>query len=241
MAFLVPLDVFSEPGKNDSGGDMTQPTQRSLFAVVFEVKPNPTRMDDYLRVASGLRPELIKVPGFLENERFRSRSRPGVLLSLSLWDDEKALVRWRVMEKHHEAQMKGREGIFEDYHLRVGEVTYVTGPFADRKVGWVRQDATEVGQAKTLTIIDGVLSPPLWQFVEATVPGRPSAVSYEIYDHLTTHGRSAIVVGWNSLDDANGFAKELTSKNTAQIQIYTIRIIRDYGLKDRREAPQFYK
>lgn len=52
-------------------------------------------------------------------ERFESRSTPGWLLSRSLWREESALIAWREMFEHREAQQKGRHGIFEDYRIRV--------------------------------------------------------------------------------------------------------------------------
>ncbi|QRN52117.1 antibiotic biosynthesis monooxygenase family protein [Dyella caseinilytica] len=216
--------------------------KRSLFAVVFEVKPDEARGADYLRIAKGLRPELTQMPGFLENERFRSRSRPGYLLSLSLWDDEKALVRWRTVEKHHQAQVEGRQGVLDDYHIRVGEVTRVAGRYTDQPVGWMRQDQTQVGQAAALTIIDGVVPPSssLWKFAGSIAPGHGDVVSEDIFDHLTTPGRMAMLVGWRTQQEANAFAEDAIRHNDVHAQIYAIRVIRDYGLKDRREAPQFY-
>lgn len=229
--------------------DSTPPTapvagadQRSLFAVVFEVKPNAQRGADYLRIAKGLRPELVNMPGFLENERFRSRSRPGYLLSLSLWDDEKALVRWRSVEKHHQAQSDGRDGVLDDYHIRVGEVTRVAGPFADRPVGWMRQDETRVGQAEALTIIDGTVSPDsaLWKLANNAARNTSGVVSQDVFDHLTMPGRIAMLIGWHTQAQANAFAEAAMRHNDVHAHIYAIRVIRDYGLKDRREAPQFY-
>lgn len=216
--------------------------KRSLFAVVFEVKPDAARGDDYLRIAKGLRPVLTAMPGFLENERFRSRTRPDYLLSLSLWDDEKALVRWRTVEKHHEAQMEGRQGVLDDYHIRVGEVTRVAGTYADRQVGWMQQDETQVGQAEALTIIDGVVPTDsgLWTFARKLAVGQDGVASSDTFDHLTTSGRIAMLVGWRSQQDANMFAQAAMQHNDVHAQIYAIRVIRDYSLKDRREAPQFY-
>ncbi|WP_192557526.1 antibiotic biosynthesis monooxygenase family protein [Dyella acidiphila] len=215
---------------------------RSLFAVVFEVKPDPARGADYLRIAQGLRPILTQMPGFLENERFRSRTRAGYLLSLSLWDDEKALVRWRSVEKHHQAQSDGRQGVLDDYHIRVGEVTRVAGPYADRPVGWMRQDPTQIGQAAALTIIDGVVPPgsALWKFASAAAADHDGAIGSDIFDHLSTPGRIALLAGWRSQQEANTFAEQAMRHNDVHAQIYAIRVIRDYGLHDRREAPQFY-
>src|SRR5271170_4383948 len=93
-----------------------------MFAVIFEVNPKPERWDDYLSNAKLLKPELEKIDGFIANERYASRRREGWLVSLSLWRDEKALIRWRTLALHHEVQAKGRAEIFADYHLRVGEI-----------------------------------------------------------------------------------------------------------------------
>ncbi|MGA8614602.1 MAG: antibiotic biosynthesis monooxygenase [Xanthobacteraceae bacterium] len=81
------------------------------------------RWNDYLDLAKYLKPKLEAIDGFIDNERFESKRTKGRVLSLSTWRDEKAVVRWRTQGEHHEVQEKGRFEIFEDYHLRVGEVT----------------------------------------------------------------------------------------------------------------------
>ena len=94
-----------------------------MFAVIFEVQPKQARWNDYLALAGLLRSELEKIDGFLDNERFSSRRGAGWILSLSIWRDEKALVRRRTVGLHHDAQQRGRSEIFsDDYHLRVGEI-----------------------------------------------------------------------------------------------------------------------
>ena len=93
-----------------------------MIAVIFEVEPAEGRFDDYLDHAARLRPELEKMPGFLSVERFRSLTNPGKLLSLSFWEDEAAVRRWRNHPGHRETQRAGREGIFAGYRLRVAAV-----------------------------------------------------------------------------------------------------------------------
>src|SRR6202011_965900 len=92
----------------------------AMFAVIFEVNPRPEQWDTYLGYAKALRPELERIDGFLDNERFSSMRRPGWLLSLSTWRDEKAVIRWRIFARHHEIQERGRSEVFRGYHLRVG-------------------------------------------------------------------------------------------------------------------------
>jgi heme-degrading monooxygenase HmoA len=94
-----------------------------MFAVIFEVQPKKERFDDYLDLAKQLKPKLEAIEGFIDIDRFGSKRMAGRVLSLSIWRDEKAVVRWRAQGDHHGAQQKGRFEIFEDYRLRVGEIT----------------------------------------------------------------------------------------------------------------------
>jgi len=95
-----------------------------MFSVIFEVHPRPEQWDNYLGNAGMLRPELEQVDGFVDNIRYKSLTRPGWILSLSGWRDEKSVVRWRTAQRHHMVQEKGRSEILLDYHLRVGQITH---------------------------------------------------------------------------------------------------------------------
>src|SRR6266851_8542035 len=128
-----------------------------MFAVIFEVQPRRERWDDYLNLAKLLKPELEKIEGFIDNERFASKRTKGRLLSLSTWRDEKAVIRWRTHGIHHGAQEKGRFDIFEDYHLRVGEITADTQIPKGGTLQEQRFDETETGTGKAVTISE--LSP----------------------------------------------------------------------------------
>src|SRR5947208_1461687 len=66
-----------------------------MFAVIFEVRPKKERWDEYLALAGQLKPKLEAIDGFVENERFASKREEGRLLSLSIWRDEKAVIRRR--------------------------------------------------------------------------------------------------------------------------------------------------
>src|ERR1700735_132939 len=130
-----------------------------MFTVVFEVHPAPGKKDEYLGLAKHLKPILESIDGFIDNERFESTRRDGWVLSLSTWRDEKAVVRWRTQGEHHLVQEKGRNGVFSDYHLRVGEVTFDSRPPEGLEVIEQRLDATEIGEAKAVAITE--VSPAL--------------------------------------------------------------------------------
>ena len=93
-----------------------------MYAVIFEVEPEPDGVQDYLDIAAHLHPELEKIDGFISIERFKSLSQDSKILSLSFWRDEDAIARWRQQGQHHAAQSAGRDRIFRDYRIRVAAV-----------------------------------------------------------------------------------------------------------------------
>ncbi len=93
-----------------------------MIAVIFEVTLAEGKTEQYLDIATNLRPLLEDIDGFISIERFSSLTNEGKLLSLSFWRDEKAIEAWRNIESHRLAQEKGRGGVFADYRLRVANV-----------------------------------------------------------------------------------------------------------------------
>jgi len=93
-----------------------------MIAVIFEVHPADGRKDQYLDIAAALLPLAREVDGFVSVERFQSLSDPSKLLALSFFRDEESVQQWRKLAAHRSAQRKGRDGVFEDYRLRVAQV-----------------------------------------------------------------------------------------------------------------------
>jgi heme-degrading monooxygenase HmoA len=93
-----------------------------VIAVIFEVEVAPGQRDGYLDMAAAMRAHLAQIDGFVSVERFESLTTPGKLLSLSVWEDEAALDRWRQLPAHRCAQAQGRDTFFTDYRLRVAGV-----------------------------------------------------------------------------------------------------------------------
>jgi len=93
-----------------------------VIAVIFEFTPIEGRFADYKALAEGLADDVNRAEGFISIERFESISNKGKFVSLSFWRDEESVRKWRNLQKHREAQKKGRGGIFESYRLRIAEV-----------------------------------------------------------------------------------------------------------------------
>ena len=205
-----------------------------MFVVIFTVEPKPGKAEAYLELARRLRSELEKTDGFLDIERFASRDKRDRLLSLSIWRDEKALIRWRIEGRHHAAQEQGRAAIFANYRLRVGEVTADTRRPDGEDPLQQRFDETEKGAAKFVSITE--LSP-----AAADPAGLPAAeteglVEREWFESLTNAGKRLVLVGWR--DRAAAERWSLPQAADGEMHHRRARIIRDYGMFDRAEAPQ---
>jgi heme-degrading monooxygenase HmoA len=217
-----------------------------MFSVIFEVHPKPEQRDAYLGLGKMLKPELEQIEGFVDNIRYRSLRHEGWLLSLSGWRDEKALVRWRTQARHHAVQERGRSDIFLDYHLRVGQLTLDSKLPAGHALSEQRQDETEIGDATTISLIDA-RRPPEW--VEESSPddvakwlGLPAnaqgLVAWDVFDAVLAPGDVILLVSWRDRAAAEAFEGAASLKDGARLR--RVRVVRDYGMFDRREAPQFY-
>ena len=89
-----------------------------MIAIIFELMPAEGQKDAYLDIAATMRPLVEQVEGFISVERFQSLTNPDKLLSISFFEDEDAVHRWRELAGHRNAQSKGRTGILSDYRLR---------------------------------------------------------------------------------------------------------------------------
>jgi heme-degrading monooxygenase HmoA len=217
-----------------------------MFSVLFEVHPRHDRWDAYLGYAKMLRPELEQIEGFVDNIRYRSLTRDGWILSLSGWRDEKALVRWRTRARHHDVQEKGRLEVLLDYHLRVGQVTRDTRLPGGQALHEQRLDETETGEGTTVTLVDA-RRPPEWVKGARPAdvaswlslePGSPGLVAWDVFDAVLTPGDVILLVSWRDRAAAERFEGTLSLQDGARLR--RVRVVRDYGMFDRREAPQYY-
>jgi heme-degrading monooxygenase HmoA len=217
-----------------------------MFAVLFEVQPRTDQWDAYLGNAKLLRPELEQVEGFVDNIRYRSLTRDGWILSLSSWRDEKAVVRWRTRMRHHDVQAKGRAEILRDYHLRVGELTADTRVPEGHVLRAQRLDETEIGEGAAVTLLDGRRPPDWIKSASADdvarwlglVPHAVGLVSWDVYEAVLVPGDIIAMATWRSQPDAETFARSLRLNDGVRLR--RIRVVRDYGMFDRREAPQYF-
>lgn len=90
-----------------------------MVFVLFEVKVKEEGVNAYLALAAGLKEELERAEGFIRSERFKSLVNEGKILSLSVWESEEAVEKWRNSVKHRMSQRQGHDALFESYTLTV--------------------------------------------------------------------------------------------------------------------------
>lgn len=93
-----------------------------MIAVIFEFTPAEGRFPEYMKLVDTLREDLAKADGFISLERFESITNKGKFISLQFWRDEESVRKWRNLQKHREAQKRGRGSIFASYRLRIASV-----------------------------------------------------------------------------------------------------------------------
>jgi len=213
-----------------------------MFAVMFEVNPKAEEWNTYLGYARSLRPELEQIDGFIDNDRFSSLRREGWVLSLSIWRDAEAVIRWRTAARHHEIQQKGRSEVFRDYRLRVGEI------IADSKLPGgeqLREDQFNATRAaaKLVELSEAAptdLPPQADAAAVATRLGAPDLaaqqglLAWDAFASIYQPGKFILLTSWRDAASAG------SPRQSSEIRLRRVRIIRDYGMFDRAEAPQYF-
>ncbi len=206
-----------------------------MLALLFEVTPKRDGYQRYLDMAAALRPALDAHDGFLFIDRYRSLSNPDVILSHSLWRDEASLAAWRTFEQHHHAQVAGREHVFADYRLRIADVVLAR-----------TLDAGDWKPSRPSSYNDPGAHPPRHVVIAASRGNPCGGGASDQFESLNRPNE------FLSLCDAGDFEaarmllellaspkRDGTTSQTTSVRVCEVE--RDYGMFDRREAPQYYR
>jgi len=200
-----------------------------MIGLFFEVTPRPGHEQAYFDIAAGLRPELDKNPGLIFIDRFKSLIRPRIVLSHSHWRDEASLAGWRTHAKHHAAQIAGRKQHFEDYRLRIAQLV----------CEWLSQ----AGELRRLEITNSYNDPALQEerfMIVSTARERVQAgAESDVLASVYRESEYIVLTPAPSLRDGLHAVEQLSQTGTmTSVRLYLVS--RDYGMYDRKEAPQYY-
>ena len=201
-----------------------------MLALLFEVTPKRDGYQRYLDMAAALRPALDAHDGFLFIDRYRSLSNPDVILSHSLWRDEASLAAWRTFEQHHHAQVAGREHVFADYRLRIADVVLAR-----------TLDAGDWKPSRRSSYNDPGAHPPRYVVIAAS-RGNPFGEASDQFESLNRPNEFLSLYDAGDFEAARMLLESLAGpKRDETTSVRVCEVERDYGMFDRREAPQYYR
>jgi heme-degrading monooxygenase HmoA len=202
-----------------------------MIALFFEVQTRPGHRDQYLDLAASLRPALDAMGGCLFIDRFSSLTRKDLLLSYQIWQDEAAMTAWRVHGYHHEVQTIGREKVFSDYRIRIAQVIHEERP------------GQPVWQAERRTPYnDPARRPSTFVLVAESKRAELPAETEWRHDSFKSVYRDGWFVHLIDVPDQQSgveLGRRLLADPTTEY-FRIVEVMRDYGMYDRTEAPQYY-
>jgi heme-degrading monooxygenase HmoA len=99
------------------------------YAVIFTSQRTPGDRG-YVAMADRMEELARKEPGFLGIES--ARNTEGFGITVSYWDSEASIARWRANMEHRQAQALGRSTWYEGFSIRVARVERAHGQSAAR-------------------------------------------------------------------------------------------------------------
>ena len=202
-----------------------------MIALFFEVQTRPGHRDQYLELAASLRPALDAMGGCLFIDRFSSLTRENLLLSYQIWQDEGAMTAWRVHGYHHEVQTIGREKVFSDYRIRIAQVVHEERP------------GQQIWQPERRTPYNDPARRPSTFVLVAESKRAELPVETEwrrdSFRSVYRDGFFAQLIDVPDQQSGLELGRRLLADPTTEY-FRIVEVMRDYGMYDRTEAPQYY-
>jgi heme-degrading monooxygenase HmoA len=122
-----------------------------------------------------------------------------------------------------------------------------TAPPATAPLQDLRRDETEVGAAKYATLTEIGPQPGATFGAQADmIPAHlglslqaAGLVGHDVWKSINEEGKFALLCAWRDLAAARSWSPG-SFAGARQIRHRVVRIVREYGMYDRREAPQYY-
>ena len=202
-----------------------------MIGLFFEVQTKPGHRDQYLDLAAALKPDLEAMGGCLFIDRFSSLTREDLLLSYQIWQDEGALTAWRAHAHHHDVQTIGRAKVFSDYRIRVAQVIHEARP---GKPVWQPERRTPYN--------DPARRKPTYMLAAESTGGRlPVATDWrrDAFASVYRDGHFAHLIDLPDEEAGVEIGSRLFADPTVEY-FRVFEVMRDYGMYERTEAPQYY-
>ena len=124
----------------------------------------------------------------------------------------------------------------------MGEIVADTAPPAGASILEQRLDETEIGRAKYVTLTEvqqpSGISAALPHWLGLDQEGA-DLVDHDVFASIYNKGKFALLASWRDRSAAERF-NPLSRAGVAGARHRVVRVVRDYGMFDRRESPQYY-
>jgi heme-degrading monooxygenase HmoA len=202
-----------------------------MISQFFEIQIREGHINRYMDLAAGLKPALTAMGGCLFIDRFKSLTRENLLLSYQIWQDEGSMTAWRVDASHHKVQQVGREKIFSDYRIRIAQVIHEARP---GKPTWQPERRTPYN--------DPTRRRPTYVLAAESKNAELPVVTdwrRDSFESMYRTGYFAHLVDLPDHQSGLDFGARLFADTTTEY-FRIFEVMRDYGMYDRSEAPQYY-
>ena len=202
-----------------------------MISQFFEVQIKDGHVNTYMDLAASLKPALTAMGGCLFIDRFKSLTRENLLLSYQIWQDEGSMTAWRVHAGHHGVQKIGRENVFSNYRIRIAQVIHEARP---GKPIWQPERYTPYN--------DPARRPPTYVIAaESKNAQLPVATqwSHDSFESMYRDGYFAHLIDLPDYQSGLEFGAQFFADPTIE-HFRIFEVMRDYGMYDRAEAPQYY-
>jgi hypothetical protein len=144
------------------------------------------------------------------------------------------MAAWRTFELHHHAQVAGREHVFEDYRLRIADVVFARMP-----------NASDWRTSRPSSYYEPGTRSPRYLVIVSSRGAPCDGEASDRFESLNRPNEFLTLYDAGDLGTATSLLESLTKPmpGAAALETTSVRLCeieRDYGMFDRREAPQYY-
>jgi len=167
-----------------------------------------------------LKPELDKYSGLIWMDRYSSLADISILLSHQIWKDIESISAWRENQAHLKSQEAGRRVHFEDYRIRIGELLCK-------------------GPSNEISLTGDAAHPKGCDYLFSISSSEPFELeNFHSFSSINVSSSYCSIASISCTDDAHKLTQKIRSEGPEKGVVSIYKIFRDYGLKDREQAPR---
>jgi len=203
-----------------------------MQTLLFQMEPQDGHEEFYFAHVAALRPLLAQQQGLLFIQRYKSLSRPNLILSHSLWRNEASIAQWRANKDHQTSQAAGRYKHFKDYRISISKALFWHSN-QDEQEHWhienTHPNSTQTEPGGTANRFVSIIR-------HTRLPTSDDTDNYKSVSETD----SFLSVSEFSEQEAGDEQCLAAQSDKGTISVVLASVSRDYGMHDRAEAPQTF-